>query len=95
MCHLGVNIGALTVKVVAVRGDTREAGTVAHQGRLPGRFFRSCSRRPGSLTWIIPVCQGIWGTSPRSPPFSEGCASCPAILMRWSRWAESPSWFTS
>jgi predicted CoA-substrate-specific enzyme activase len=30
---LGVNVGALTVKVVAVRGDTREARVVPHLGR--------------------------------------------------------------
>ena len=33
MCYLGVNLGALTVKVVAVRGDAREARVAAHQGR--------------------------------------------------------------
>jgi predicted CoA-substrate-specific enzyme activase len=33
MCYLGVNLGALTVKVVTVRGDTREARVAAHQGR--------------------------------------------------------------
>ncbi|MDO8546344.1 MAG: BadF/BadG/BcrA/BcrD ATPase family protein, partial [Nitrospirales bacterium] len=33
MSHVGVNIGALTVKVAAVRGDARTAKVVAHQGR--------------------------------------------------------------
>ena len=33
MCYLGVNLGALTVKVVAVCGDAREAKVAAHQGR--------------------------------------------------------------
>jgi predicted CoA-substrate-specific enzyme activase len=32
-CYLGVNLGALTVKVVAVRGGTRQARVVAHLGR--------------------------------------------------------------
>ncbi len=32
-CCLGVNLGALTVKVVAVRGDTRQGRVVPHQGR--------------------------------------------------------------
>ena len=32
-CYVGVNVGALTVKVVAVRGDTREARVAAHLGR--------------------------------------------------------------
>jgi len=33
MCYLGVNFGALTVKVVAMRGDARQARVAAHQGR--------------------------------------------------------------
>jgi predicted CoA-substrate-specific enzyme activase len=33
MWSLGVNVGALTVKVVAVCGDTRQARVVPHQGR--------------------------------------------------------------
>jgi predicted CoA-substrate-specific enzyme activase len=33
MCYLGVNLGALTVKVVAMRDGTREARVAAHQGR--------------------------------------------------------------
>jgi predicted CoA-substrate-specific enzyme activase len=33
MCCLGVNLGALTVKVVAARDGTREARVAAHQGR--------------------------------------------------------------
>jgi hypothetical protein len=33
MWSLAVNLGALTVKVVAVRGDTRQARAVPHQGR--------------------------------------------------------------
>lgn len=33
MAYVGVNIGALTVKVAALRGDTRQAAVVAHQGR--------------------------------------------------------------
>ena len=33
MSYVGVNIGALTVKVVSLRGDARDATVVAHQGR--------------------------------------------------------------
>ena len=33
MWSLGVNLGALTVKVVAVCGDTQRARVVPHQGR--------------------------------------------------------------
>ena len=33
MSHVGINIGALTVKVVAVRDDARDARVAAHQGR--------------------------------------------------------------
>ena len=33
MSYLGVNIGALTVKVAALRGDARTATGLAHQGR--------------------------------------------------------------
>ncbi len=33
MSYVGVNIGALTVKLAAVRGDARTARVVAHQGR--------------------------------------------------------------
>lgn len=33
MSHVGVNIGALTVKVAALRGDARTATVLAHQGR--------------------------------------------------------------
>ena len=39
LCYVGVNVGALTVKVVAVRGDTREARVAAHLGR-PGEVLR-------------------------------------------------------
>ncbi|MDH3287544.1 MAG: anhydro-N-acetylmuramic acid kinase [Betaproteobacteria bacterium] len=31
--YVGVNVGALTVKVAAIRGDTRSARVLAHQGR--------------------------------------------------------------
>jgi activator of 2-hydroxyglutaryl-CoA dehydratase len=33
MCCVGVNLGALTVKVAAVRGESREARVAAHLGR--------------------------------------------------------------
>src|SRR5512147_2867044 len=33
MSYVGVNIGALTVKVAALRGDARSATVLAHQGR--------------------------------------------------------------
>src|SRR5271165_3519199 len=33
MCHVGVNVGALTVKVVALRSTGTLARVVAHQGR--------------------------------------------------------------
>lgn len=33
MSYVGVNIGALTVKVAAIRGDARSATVLAHQGR--------------------------------------------------------------
>ena len=33
LCYVGVNVGALTVKVVAVQGDKREARVAAHLGR--------------------------------------------------------------
>lgn len=33
MSYIGINIGALTVKVAAIRGDARNATVVAHQGR--------------------------------------------------------------
>src|SRR5512147_2164903 len=33
MSYVGVNIGALTVKVAAIRGDARSATMLAHQGR--------------------------------------------------------------
>ncbi|MBI2929658.1 MAG: anhydro-N-acetylmuramic acid kinase [Verrucomicrobia bacterium] len=33
MTYVGVNVGALTVKLVALRGDDRQASVVAHQGR--------------------------------------------------------------
>ncbi len=33
MSYVGVNIGALTVKVAAIRGDARSATVVSHQGR--------------------------------------------------------------
>ncbi|HUJ09530.1 MAG TPA: hypothetical protein VL171_05840 [Verrucomicrobiae bacterium] len=33
MSHIGINIGALTVKVVVVRGDARHGKVAAHQGR--------------------------------------------------------------
>lgn len=33
MSFVGINIGALTVKVAAIRGDARTAIVMAHQGR--------------------------------------------------------------
>jgi len=33
MSHVGVNIGALTVKVVALRGDIGQARVAPHQGQ--------------------------------------------------------------
>ena len=33
MSFVGINIGALTVKVVSLRGDARDATVIAHQGR--------------------------------------------------------------
>ena len=32
MSYIGVNIGAMTVKVATLRGETRNAKVVAHQG---------------------------------------------------------------
>jgi hypothetical protein len=33
MPHVGVNVGAMTVKVVTVRGDDKAARVASHQGR--------------------------------------------------------------
>ena len=33
MLHVGINIGALSVKIVAIRGETRQGIVMAHQGR--------------------------------------------------------------
>jgi hypothetical protein len=33
MSFVGINIGALTVKVVAIRANAKDAKTTAHQGR--------------------------------------------------------------
>jgi hypothetical protein len=33
MSHVGINIGALRVKVVALRGNDASAHVIAHQGR--------------------------------------------------------------
>ena len=45
MSFVGVNIGALTVKVAAVRGDARHATVVAHQGR-PLEVLKDVLARP-------------------------------------------------
>ncbi len=45
MSFVGVNIGALTVKVAALRGDTRQATVVAHQGR-PLQILTEILARP-------------------------------------------------
>ena len=45
MSYVGINIGALTVKVAAIRGDARNATVVAHQGR-PLEVFTEVLARP-------------------------------------------------
>ncbi len=45
MSYVGVNIGALTVKVAALRGDARQATVVAHQGR-PLEILNEILTRP-------------------------------------------------
>ncbi|MGZ9275215.1 MAG: acyl-CoA dehydratase activase, partial [Nitrospira sp.] len=45
MSYVGVNIGALTVKVAVVRGDARNATVVAHQGR-PLEVLKEVLARP-------------------------------------------------
>ncbi len=45
MSHVGINIGALTVKVVCLRHDTREAVVAPHQGR-PLQVLEDLLARP-------------------------------------------------
>src|SRR5690606_29305343 len=45
MSHIGINVGALTVKVAAVRGDARSATVLAHQGR-PLEILHEVLARP-------------------------------------------------
>ena len=45
MSYVGINIGALTVKVAAIRGTARNATVVAHQGR-PLEVLREILARP-------------------------------------------------
>ena len=45
MSYIGVNIGALTVKVAAIRGNTRSATVLAHQGR-PLEILKEVLARP-------------------------------------------------
>lgn len=45
MSYVGVNIGALTVKVAALRGDARSAAFAAHQGR-PLEILKEVLTRP-------------------------------------------------
>ena len=45
MSYIGVNIGALTVKVVSLRGDERSATVLAHQGR-PLEILNEVLARP-------------------------------------------------
>jgi hypothetical protein len=83
MSYVGVNIGALTVKVAAVRGDARTAQVVAHQGR-PLQVLREMLAGPeladaesfgvsGQLGHITEVADG-------DPPHTPG--GCP--FQAWS-----------
>ena len=94
MACVGVNLGALTVKVVAVRGDDREARVAAHQGRpvevLKKLLAGSRVCRRGLLRRVRAS-----GTHLRGGGHPAGAARVGrTILTRWFPWAESPSWFT-
>jgi activator of 2-hydroxyglutaryl-CoA dehydratase len=45
MSYVGINIGALTVKVAALQGDDRSAAVLAHQGR-PLEILNDILARP-------------------------------------------------
>ena len=45
MSYVGINIGALTVKVATIRGDARTATVIAHQGR-PLEILQEVLARP-------------------------------------------------
>ena len=93
MSHVGVNVGALTVKVVALRADDRMRGSSPIRGAR-WKSSRTCSRR-SSPTASTSACPATWATSPRSPPSSGPCASWTAISTPWLRWAASRFWSTS
>ena len=73
MFFVGVNIGALTVKVVVLRAGATNAVVVAHQGR-PLEVLQGLSPARSSPTPAISACPDIWATSLRSPPSSGRCA---------------------
>jgi activator of 2-hydroxyglutaryl-CoA dehydratase len=72
MSHIGINIGALTVKIVAVRSETRHGKVAAHQGRplqvldellaeaefADAEYFGVCGQR-GHLPEVTAIQRGL------------------------------------
>ena len=97
--HVGINIGALTVKVVALRGDTRMARVVAHRGRalevlqevLAGEEFAEAdffgvSGRLGHLSEVAAIQRALAGLpEPFDAVVSLGGESFLAYLLEGGR----------
>ena len=70
MSYVGINIGALTVKVVAVHSDVKNAKVMAHQGR-PLEVLEQLLAMPEFADAEYFGVSGHLATFPNSPRFTR------------------------
>ena len=95
MSYVGINIGALSVKVVAVQSDVKNAKVMAHQGRplevlqqllaqpeFAGAEFFGVSGHLGHISEFAAIQRALREVRERAE----------ASSMRWLRWAANRFW---
>jgi hypothetical protein len=81
MKFVGVNIGALTVKIVAIQGEDKFPRVVAHRGR-PLQVVQELIPARSSLTPTISASLAISSISPSAPPEAVSFSSDPIFLVK-------------
>ena len=91
---VGVNIGALTVKVVALRDNDRSAKVAAHQGR-PLEVLEELLAEAEFADAEYFGVSGHLGHISEAAAIQRALREVQPISTLWFRWAANLSWSTS
>lgn len=91
MAFIGINIGAITVKVAALRGEARSAAILPHQGR-PLEVLQEILSRPEFADAEYFGVSGQLGHVPEAAAIQRALGKFPALSTRWPHWAANPFW---